>query len=486
MSTAFLALVRRPHWIVGCIGILILATIVGTRNPVPVGEQIDDILESDQVKSAFWGVYVQDLDSGRILYQRNEDKTLVPASNQKIITTAVALDALGGDYRYETTLHLNGTIEDGALKGDLILEGSGDPTFGSQELGKDNPLRTWAEQLADRGITRIEGRIIGDDNTFDDKSYSEGWDVAHITTESFAPARSGLSYRDNIIEVKIEASHPGAPPIVTTFPSGYFDIQNNARTIGRQRGSYPWIDRKVGAEIIQVRGSVPSTYRGTVRLPVSDPTAFTLHVFRQYLVAAGIDVIATVHDIDDVQNKPTYGQAEQLFVHISPPLSEIVKVINKESNNFYAEQLFHTFSWGGTSDGGERRTKQMFNRSGIATHGLSIRDGSGLSRKDMITPEAMGLLLARMHDHKEQEAFKASLARGGERRTTLQYRLRGHAVQAKTGSLEYVRALSGYALTPDGRTLAFVVMANNYTVPSYRINRAIDKIVQTLTSTQVG
>lgn len=454
--------------------------------PVALNDEIDRIIESAYARSAFWGIYVEDLNSGRVIYRHNDDKTLIPASNQKLITTATALDVLGSGYRYQTTLYLDGQVRDGVLEGDLILEGSGDPTFGSERFGTGDPLRVWADSLVAMGVTRIEGRLIGDDDIFDDSRYAPGWDVTHIAMRAFAPARGGLSYRGNIVNIVVSGAQTGQMPTLHAEPPGYFTLLNQATTLARRRGPGPRIDRQVGSETVRLYGAVPRAYRRTFTLPVSDPTAFTLHSFDRYLRAAGIDVAVTLHDVDDLEQKPTYAAAESLFVHRSPPLSDIVAVINKESDNHYAEQVFHTFGWGGMSDGGSARVKETLARLGVPVRGLSVRDGSGLSRKDLVTPEAMGKLLVRMAEHAEGDVFMASLAEGGERGTTLRYRLRNVPVRAKTGSLEYVRALSGYATTPDGRSLAFVLLANNFTAPTYRIEQAIDRIVRVLTTTRIG
>ena len=465
---------------------IVLGVDGGPRAPETLGEKIEEIIEGEYARTAFWGIYVQDLDAGRLLYSRNAEKTLIPASNQKLLTTAAALDVLGSAYRYETTLHLDGQIQNTVLRGDLILEGSGDPTFGSQRFDQNDPLRHWADSLAALGVTRIEGRIIGDDDIFDDNRYAQGWDITHIATRSFAPARGGLSYRGNVVDLRIEATRRGQPPTIEVEPAGYFDIVNQATTSARRRGPGPRLDRRVGTEAVRVYGAIPRAYRRTLGLPVSDPTAFTLHLFERYLREAGIDVAAPLYDVDDLDEKPTYETATPLFVHTSPPLAEIVAVINKQSNNLYAEQVFHTLGWGGASAGGGARVVETLARLGIPVKGLSVRDGSGLSRKDLVTPAAMGTLLARMVEHDESEVFLNSLAEGGERGTTLPFRLRHLPIKGKTGSLEYVRALSGYTTTPDGRTLAFVVLANNYTARSYRIEQAIDLIVETLATTQVG
>ncbi len=458
----------------------------GAQSPDVLSDKIDQIVEGEYARTAFWGIYIQDLNSGRILYRRNEDKLLIPASNQKLITTATALDVLGSDYRYQTTLYLDGEIQDSVLRGDLLLEGAGDPTFGSARFGQKDPLRRWADSLAAMGVTRIEGRIIGDDDIFDDFRYAPGWDIRHIATRSFAAARGGLTYRGNVVDLRIEATRRGRPPRVEAEPPGYFDIVNQAITSARRRGPSPRFDRRLGTERVRIHGTVPRAYRRTFGLPVTDPTAFALHLFERALRAAGINVVAPLYDVDDLDAKPTYETAQPLFIHESPPLSEIVAVINKQSNNLYAEQVFHTFGWGGASAGGGARVRETLARLGVPVAGLSVRDGSGLSRKDLVTPEALGTLLARMTEHPESEAFLASLPAGGEERTTLHFRLKDIPVTAKTGSLEYVRALSGYATTPDGRTLAFVLLANNYTAPAYHIVEAIDAIVETLTTTQVG
>ncbi|MEM8484574.1 MAG: D-alanyl-D-alanine carboxypeptidase/D-alanyl-D-alanine-endopeptidase [Bacteroidota bacterium] len=464
--------------------LLALATMTGTVRLPSVPEKIDEILAGPHASAAFWGVHVQDLSNGRVLYQRNGDKTLVPASNQKLITAAAALDALGADYRYETTLHFKGEIGGSVMRGDLVLEGAGDPTFASKEFKGENPLKAWAEKLAGLGVTRIEGRLIGDDNAFDDQPYAEGWDLSFVATESFAPASSGLSAHDNIVRVQIESSRVGAPPVLTDMPAGYLELDNEATTSARRRGRSIRVNRKLGTEEVTVKGSVPRVYRRSVVIPVSNPTMFTLHAFKTYLEEAGIEMVATLHDIDDIDENIDYKNAAPLFVYHSPPMADILVQVNKESNNFYAEQVFRTFGWGGSVEGGERRVKEFLKKTGISRAGLAVRDGSGLSRKNMLTTETIGGLLAYMQRHSDWETFKQTLPRGGEAETTLDHRLKNVPVMAKTGSLEYVRSLSGYVTTDDGRLIAFSLIANNYTAPSYRIMQAMDRIVLAITEAE--
>jgi len=464
------------------LGAVLLLTGLGP-GPAPLPTRIDALLQRWEVEDAFWGIAVYDVDAEEMIYSRNREQSFLPASNQKILTTAAALDILGSTHRYETVLHYNGTTSGAVMKGDLILDGSGDPTFGSSQVPGEDPLKVWSARLAEMGVKRIEGRLIGDDDAFDDRPYPEGWTVNYITKQKgryMGNSAGGLSYRDNVVPVKVGATQPGSRPSVQVQPDNVVSISNRAVTSSRWRGNTLQVNRTFSTNELVLTGSVARSYRGTLAVPVSDPTAFTLRSFRQRLQAAGIKTDLEVVDIDDLEERPERGNP--LFVEYSRPLAEIAAVVNKESNNFYAEQVFRSFGWGGSARGAARRIKSFLREADINTRKLLIHDGSGLSRKDLVTPKAMVKLLTHMTDHPERQAFLSSLPRGGERNTTLDYRLHRANVQAKTGSLEFVRALSGYTKRPNGNRVAFAIFANNYTGPSYRISRTIDDIVRAVAS----
>lgn len=473
------------RWLLG----LVLCLTVGLSGAAPapnrLADAIDQVLRTSRADPVFWGVFVRDLESGQTLYTRNADHAFLPASNQKLLTTATALDALGSDHRYETTLHFDGTTVDSVMTGDLIIKGSGDPSFGSIEVRGDDPLRRWAEQLAAMGVKRIEGRLIGDDNVFDDRPYPEGWDIDYITRQasrSMGATTSGLSYNDNVAIVQIRSTRPGAPPDVQTIPAGVLTINNAATTSRRRYGAGVRVARAFESNAVDVLGTVPRYYRGSVVVPVANPTMLALESFRLALHEAGIATDLELVDVDDLADRPNTGRITPLFVAFSPPLADLIAITNKESNNFYAEQLFRTYGWAGSVRGGANRTETFLRRAGIDTRDVLVRDGSGLSRKDLITPRAMVELLEHMDAHRERAAFLSSLPLGGERGSTLEYRLRNVPVRAKTGSLRFIRTLSGYATRPDGRRVAFALFANNYTGPSYRVTNAFDRIIRTLTS----
>lgn len=465
-------------------GLLVLAVALVASAPSvpPLEDRIDNLLQRWD-DDAFWGIAIYDIDADEMLYGRNVERAFLPASNQKLLTSATALDILGSTHRYETVLHYNGSANGAVMKGDLTIEGSGDPTFGSNEVPGEDPLKKWAERLAEMGVERIEGRLIGDDDAFDDEPYPDGWSVNYITTQKgrhMGNSAGGLVYRDNVVPVSVRASQPGSPPAVEVAPEHVVSIDNRAVTSSRWRGNTLQVNRTFSTNELVLTGSVARTYDGTIAVPVSNPTDFVLQSFDRRLQEAGIETNLAYLDLDDLEDPPERGSP--LFVEYSQPLSDIVTVMNKESNNFYAEQVFRSFGWGGSVTGAARRTKQFLRRANIDTRKLQISDGSGLSRKDLVTPKAMVQLLAFMATHEERETFIGSLPRGGERRTTLDYRLHNTDVQAKTGSLQFVRALSGYTQRPNGNRVAFALFANNYTSPSYQIARTIDEIVRSITS----
>lgn len=459
-----------------------LVLSLGAADPPTLGSEIESLLSSEDARNAFWGIFVQDAATGQVLYELNADKALLPASNQKLITTSAALQELGGDYRYQTALFFVGTVEGSVMRGDLIIRGSGDPTFGSIDGPGPDPLKYWARSLAAMGVKQIEGRIIGDDDIFDEKPYPQGWDVDYITSQAsraIGVSASGLAYSDNVVALKIRSNSVGSAPIIEPTPTSYIEIRNQATTSSRRRGWTMKIDRDMGSDVVTLTGSIPSSFAGTVTVPVADATRFTLHSFATYLQEEKIDLSEVrLVDIDELDRPPRYEGTDPLFVHLSPPLSEILRIINKESNNFYAEQVFRTYAWGGSAEGGERRAKEFLSRAGIDVSSISIRDGSGLSRKDLVTPRALGQLLSYMYHQDTFDTFLNTLPKGGEPRSTLDYRLHNLPVRAKTGSLEFVRSLSGYITTTDGQTISFSIMTNNYSVPAYRITQVMDQIVR--------
>jgi len=442
---------------------------------------IASVLDAPATPNAVWGVYVKNLRTGQVVASRNADRSLLPASTLKLVTTATALDVLGPHHRFATRLYFDGATADSTLRGDLVLRGSGDPTFGSV-LADGDPLAEWARELHRMGVRRIEGRIIGDATAMDAEPYAAGWDIDYIARAHWAAPAGGLTYADNLMTVEVAGARAGDPATVTVTPDGYVDLQGELRTRGGRGGFSPLrIERPLGTNAVTLSGSVSAGYRGAIRLPVHDPARFTVATFAHRLRRAGIEVAVEIVDARDLAQAPTY-RTDPLFIHHSPPLVDLLTVINHRSNNLYAEQVFRALSASASARGSAQRVVGYLGRAGVPARGLSMRDGSGLSRKNLITPQTMGELLAYLYTSDKRDAYLATIPRGGQANTTMRFRLGGAPVWAKTGALEHVRALAGYAMAPDGSPYVFVLLANGFTDNPAGISTAQNEVVQAITA----
>ena len=482
---------------------LLLATVAvaqPTSTRSGLAERIDNVLDAEAFDDAYWGALVVDAESGEVLYDRNGARRFVPASNMKLFTTAAALDALGPDFRYETRLYADGDIRAGTLVGNLIVRGSGDPTFGGRYTGGDLHLvfRQWADSLAEAGVRRVTGTVVGDDDIFDNVPLGEGWSWDDLVWYYGAEV-SGLQFEEGTIHMRVHGTTPGRPARIDVEPDfGYIRVVNQTTTTdgGSIREGY---SRRLSENVFTVTASVPAGRVEEEAVSVVNPTDYFVNtmvgVFRQ----RGIEIDADQVDVDEWGRRPRYETLQRIATHRSPPLSAIVGQTNTDSNNLYAEHLLRTLGAyvyrgqelpTGSVFAGVAAAEPFFLRLGIDPGSLRIADGSGLSALNRLTPAATVALLRGMNDHPDRatrEAFYTSLPLGGIT-GTLDGRYRsGDArgnVRAKTGYISGARTLSGYVTSDRGRLLAFSLMCNNYTVPTRRVNQAQDQIVELLADFQ--
>ena len=480
--------------------------------PAPTSSQelvegINAVLDSAAFENAFWAVKIVNLPSGETVYERNAEKSFIPASNTKLYTTAAALDLLGPDYRYRTGLYTDGEIDrDGVLQGNVIVRGSGDPVIGGRFNGGDltQVFRAWADSLRAAGITRIEGDIIGDDDVFDDLPLGYGWSWDD-EPYWYSAEISGLSFNDNNVDFAIEGRDVRAPAQVQWEPFGtdYIQVVNVTQTIHPDSSIDEGYARARGTNTIRLSSLVPAGRTDTESLTIANPTLFFTHVLREALLRGGLSVAGRPVDVDEMPIKPDYdgGSLRRIAVHASPPLAEIAKVVNQRSQNFYAEALIKTLGAErplspkalgtrdyepGSAEMGIAAAMETFLEAGIDTSRIQLVDGSGLSRMNLVTAEMTSALLRYFWDHPEpdvRQAFYASLPRGGYD-GTLRYRYRSGAargnVRAKTGTVTSASALSGYVTSAAGTPFAFVLMCNHYTIDTNRIRAVQDAIVEQL------
>lgn len=485
-----------------CLAALVLSTACASRQAAPVQpptlaevlanpdhheqlrRDLRAIFSARSVDHGLWSVAVHSLKRGETLYSYNSFRLQVPASTQKLLTTAVAAERLGWDFRYTTQLYATGPVSDGRLDGDLVVVGNGDPTINPRHPERWTAFDDWARQLAASGVRVITGHLIGDDNAFAEPGWGLGWSWDDLALGYGAPV-SALQFNENQVELSVgPGMAAGSLAIITVSPPGSgLTLDRDVVTAAAGEPSRISLEREPGTNGLKIRGQVAlgaAPLAATAAVP--NPTLFYLNAVRDALLRHGIVVGGDVADIDVVPFPPDMAKATLLLEDRSAPLFEIVDTTNKWSRNLYAETLLRSLSPPGgpaTTEAGLKVLATTLRRWGISADYYLARDGSGLSRYDYLTPDALvGVLTYLWRDPDLVENFRSSLPVSGVS-GSLAERLKGTAgearVWAKTGSMSQVRSLAGYVVTEEGEPLVFAFMVNGFRVPAREIDAAMDQ-----------
>ena len=456
---------------------------------------IEAILSAPDIKNAFIGVMIQSLDSNEVLYKLNEDKNFIPASVQKLFTSATALETIGADYRYNTALYLDGKIQDnGKFDGNIIIKGNGDPTFSKKFLNSPNEvLYDWASQLDSMGIRMITGNIIGDDRFFDSNLYGPGWAWDDVNYTYSAPI-GALSFNQNQSTFTFKPNAKIGERAVYEFKpnNDYIRIINNVTSVPAKQNTMISISRDFNSNLYDFVGTISqdsimqaSGYTSSVA--IDNPTLFYLHQFRKELDNRKIKFRGSLLDVDDLVDKPTYISFTPLFEKQSPPLLEILQTMNKQSDNFLAEIVLKTLAkeinGAGTFAKGADAVRSFALKCGAKPENINFVDGSGLSRMNFCSPQSVNSLLAYMRKSKNSGLFTQTLALPGENGTLknrMTKSLAEGALKGKTGSMNGVCSIAGYVKSRDGEDIAFTIMFMNYTSAFSAITNIQDMICMRL------
>jgi serine-type D-Ala-D-Ala carboxypeptidase/endopeptidase (penicillin-binding protein 4) len=450
--------------------------------PSALVRDIDALLATPALAHGYWGVLIKSLKTDETLYSVNAKRLMMPASNMKIVTLAAAADRLGWSYTYETKLFAAGRIDAGVLQGDLVVVGSGDPSIGATP----DTLGGWADQLKARGIRVIAGRIIGDDNAFDDDGLGFGWSWDDLPDDYAAPV-SALQYNENAVRITVgPGGAAGDWGAISSSPAGSgLQIDSQLTTSAAGTATAIAARRLPGSSRLELRGTIPVGATPVTRtVSVDNPTQFFVNALRTALIDRGIDVRGPAVDIDDIRDAPARADGPPLIGHRSAALSTLAIRLMKVSQNLYAETLVKTLAAGTTrvtAQAGLTIAQAALQGWGVGPDGLIQRDGSGLSRYDYVTPEALVTILTHVDRQVSLKGpFEETLPIAG-RDGSLSNRMKGTAAEgnarAKTGSMANVRGLSGFVTTADGEPLVFSILANNFETAPDTINRTADAIV---------
>lgn len=462
--------------------ILLMAVVNATSvtaqpRDVALSRALDQILSDPVLAHGVQGVLVESLKDGRVLYEKNADLVFIPASNQKLIVSAAALDLLGPDHRMRTSLYLTGdTTRDGVLKGDVVIVGQGDPVL------KHEHLKEMAAKLRDAGIRKVQGNVVGDDTWFDDVRLGWGWswdDEPYY----YSAQISGLNLNENVVGVWVRPGRKVGEPAIVKLdpPTSYFTVRNECKTTAAGSQKAVFVDRVRGRNTIRVTGTVPLDYKPTAAedaITMEEPTLYACTSFIEILRREGISVEGQA-----VRGKKPVN-ARLICFHDSPPLSQMLALLNKPSDNLIAECLLKTLGarmkGKGSSGAGEEVELEFLKKIGADMTAVSITDGSGLSRQNLISPRNLVAILKYMYRHQHSKVFIDSLPVAGID-GTLRSRLKGTPAQgnvrAKTGYVGRVRSLSGYLTTRSGEPLVFSILMNNHLCRSAEASAVQDKIV---------
>jgi serine-type D-Ala-D-Ala carboxypeptidase/endopeptidase (penicillin-binding protein 4) len=426
-----------------------------------------------------WGLLIVDAESGETLYEQNADKYFVPASNMKLFTTALALAKLGPEYRFHTTLETPDAIsKEGLLGGDLVLVGRGDPNLSNRkfpyELKEefDGPpekvLAELADAVAAKGVKEISGDVVGDDSYFPRERYPNGWEIDDMVWE-YGAAISAIVVGDNTVALTLTpGEQPGNAVQAAVAPATPdFLVENNVITSAADVKPDLTLTREPGSNLVVVRGSLPakSAPRKLV-LAIEEPAQHAAALLKRLLEERGIKVAGVARARHDHAEPP--GDPVVVAEHVSVPLSDALKLINKISQNLHTEMLLRTVArqsgpWT-TPDDLMKVPADFYTVAGIAPGDVIQADASGLSRHDLVTPRAIVALLSYAQKQSWFPVYYASLPVAGIDGTLedrMKNTLAAGRIHAKTGSVEHVRTLSGFAETPGGRRLSFSFLSNN-------------------------
>ena len=460
-----------------------LSSNTGATASPALAQALDREVESALRSTAAFGVHVAAIDSGETVYAYNPDDARILASNTKLFTTAAALEALGPGFFFETRLVLRGKVRAGDLEGDLGVVGGGDPGISGRAFDGDSyaVFRPWAHDLAARGIRRVKGDLYLDHGLFQGPNIHPDWPREQLSSWYEAPV-DALSFSDDCILIRIEPTRPGAPVKVETIPAvPVFRLDNSARTSAARKGHRLTISRS--DDVLRVTGTVGAGAGPfDTWITVPDPVDY----FGKALVAAlAEEGIAFSGRLLPVERLP--GSVwERVSVYRSD-LASAVEVTNKRSQNFYAESLVKQLGARRCGEGswreGVRAVREFAEAIGIPAGTFTMNDGSGMSRENRFAPRHVTLLLRHMYRSPAGLVFARSLPFGGEDNGSWKRRLAeapsGGNVSAKTGTLEGVSALSGYAKGVSGRLYAFSVLCNRVR-DGGAVRVAEDRIVKAL------
>lgn len=444
-----------------------------TLNTSELSLQIEGLIQK-LLQNTKVGLVVQELDTGKMLYQRNSNDAFTPASCTKLLTAAAGLLYLGEDYHYDTTLKIKGEdLNNNILKGNLYFHFTGDPTLTSSEL------KTLIKEIKSQGIQEIKGDIILDNTRFQGLDYGLGW-IWNALWWYYSPPITTIMLNQNAVPIQLEPTQTVGEKIgaklMNEEDKKRIQLHQNVVSVTEEEANQHclfMVNTSLNNDI-NISGCWPQKSEPTtLRLALKNPNAYAKKVITEALQENGITFSGTVKE--GISTKEL-GNLKTVALHQSKPLKDLVQTILQDSNNIYTESLTKTLGFirfqEGSFSAGVRAIQEILkDKLKLDPTKMRLMDGSGLSRYNLIAPSQFATLLYGMHQDKTYgKTFKDALPAAGED-GTLKARFQDNTktdktdkkskILAKTGSLMGVSSLSGYINTENGKDLVFSIMIDN-------------------------
>jgi len=537
-GTAKAVLLRKQYTALFCWALIFWALLVflpgalgadsgksGRKSSNPLPGKIAPILAQPDLNRSFWGIQIVSLDDQKVLYSLNAEKLFVPASNTKLFTTITAMALLGPDYRFHTTVEASAPLDKyGRIDGDVILVGRGDPNLSGRSLPyalkteRTQPttvaLENLADQLVKAGVKYIDGDVVADDSYYVDEPYGAGWAQDDLQWGYGAPV-SALTINDNLIFLNILPGERSGDRAFVTLdpPTAYYKVDNRIVTVATGGTHKIGVHRDQGSHTVTVWGTVTvNDGPDHQELAAEDPADYAAQLFYEILSRHGIVIYghtraqhtsqtSIMNEEVPAASLPTLGATSSLSLgnHFSQglatydslPLIEDIRVTNKTSQNLHAEmtlRLIGKTSGGiGNTETGLKVEQNLLTQAGLLPEEYDLHDGCGLSRENLVAPAGVVKLLQYAAKQTWSAKFQDTLPVAGID-GSLADRWKGtdvaNHVRAKTGTINHVSALSGYATTLSGKNLAFSIMVNNHALKNGRAREVIDQIVTAMVEDQ--
>ena len=470
--------------------LLCLHLLAGAQTPAPVKW----LLQAPYMRGASFSLVVKDVQEGRTVYSYDTDRLQSPASVLKTVATATALEILGEDYRYPTTLEYDGILENGTLEGNLYIKGSGDPSLGSSHFapGQNKFLSTWIAALQKAGIKHITGSVISDESIFDTEGVSIKW-LREDMGNYYAPGSYGISIFDNMYKLSLQTGAAGTRPVLKgTEPDIPFIRFKNYLKAAPVSSDSAYIICAPLDDVRYLYGVLPANREAYVlKGDIPDPALYLACYLTDQLQQKGIrvDGAPSCYRIEVEENRWKKGERKEIVTTYSPTLREIASICNHVSHNLYADALVKTVGLQykprrnemiSSFGRGVQVVKEYWEKKGLDVFPLRMNDGSGLAPADKVSAGFMGELLVYMATESAvSDAFIASLPQAGIEGSVRNF-LKGSKLQGKarlkSGGITGVRSYAGY-ITKDGKTYAVAVFSNNYSCSMSRMTGALEKLL---------